>query len=151
MVITLTTAEIVKRVKAVSHREVAEIADTEARYRAEAGSEKIGMLNLCMDDAKRRLCSVCRRFLRATRNESAGNIEAIPNNYVFEFTLSERRATNSAEPLAEAMNTFMVEYTLSKFYSNVSQGDLSNKHSLLAVEAGDQIQQILFTKMPPRV
>ncbi len=151
MVITLKTEEIIRRIKAISHLEVADIVDVEARYRAEAGTEKIAVINNCMDDARKRLASVCRRFLRASRTTNVDNTTVIPTSYVYELTLSERRALNSADILEEAMNTFLVEYALSKFYSIVSQGELSNKHSLLAVDAGDNVQNILFTKMPPRV
>ena len=75
----------------------------------------------------------------------------VPTQFAFEFVLSERRSINNTEPLLNEMHTFMVEYALSKFYSIVNQGELSNKHSLLALDAGNNIDQILYTKQPPRV
>ena len=93
----------------------------------------------------------CRRFLRNTNAQGANNTGTLPQTYTFDFILSERRNLGNAEPLAEVMNTFMVEYALAKFYSVVSQGDLSNKHSLLAIDAGKELDVILYTKLPPRV
>jgi hypothetical protein len=151
MVITLYTAEIINSLRTISHREVAEIADVEARYRAEAGSEKTGEIYSCIEDAAARLSGRCARFLAGAYSTGKDNLHSLPAEYVFEFTLSERRAVNKAAPLTEAMDTFVVEYALSKFYSMVSQGDLSNKHSLLAIDAGNQIAQLLYTKQPPIV
>lgn len=151
MVITIYTAELVKRMKAVSHREVAEIADTEARYRAEAGTEKAGIIRLCISDAHARLKSRVLRFLEGSYTAASDNDLEIPTEYVYELIVSERRGVNKAEPLQAAMSDFAVEYALSKFYSTVSQTELSNKHSLLAIDAGNLIEQLLYYKQPPRV
>lgn len=151
MVVELFTQEVINQMRAVSHREVAEIADAEARYRAEAGSEKTDELYRCIDDAHKRLSARCMRFLKATYKRKVDNLRDIPSSYIYEFSLSERRAINKAEGLIDAMHTFLLEYAMSKFYSIVSQGELSNKHSLLAIEAGNLIDQLLFTKQPPRV
>ena len=151
MVIVLKTDELIKRIKTISHDEVAEIADIEARYRAEAGTEKMGEINNCIADAYARLLSACRRFLSSTSMEGRDNVTTIPAQYSFEFALSERRSLGKADALAEAMNTFMVEHALSKFYSMVGQSELSNKHSLAAIDAGNQIDTALYTKLPPRV
>ena len=151
MVITLYVNNIIDKMKAVSHREVAAIEDVEARYRVEAGSEKIDDINGCVSDAYKRLLSRCTRFLKDSFYNAKDNNPSIPTEYVIELSLSERRAINKADPIEEAMNTFLVEYALSKFYSIVSMGDLSNKHSLLALEAGGVLDQLLYTKQPPRV
>lgn len=151
MVITLTTEEILNRVRTISHDEVAAIADVEARYRAEAGTEKMKEIHDCIKEAHGRLVHQCRRFLRNTNAQGANNTGTLPQTYTFDFILSERRNLGNGEPLAEVMNTFMVEYALAKFYSVVSQGDLSNKHSLLAIDAGKELDVILYTKLPPRV
>ena len=151
MVIELYTIEILSRIRATSHREVAAIPDADARYLAEAGTEKAEELNRCVTDAASRLYGRCSRFLSQSYETRKDNFSLLPDSYVYDFILSERRAVGKAEPLAEAMNTFMVEYALSKFYSIVNQGDLSNKHSLLAIDAGNQIDQLLYTKQPPIV
>jgi len=151
MVITLNVEEIVSQLRAISHREVAAIEDPDARYRAEAGSEKLTEIYQCVWEAFARLSARCSRWLKATYQHTRDNVRDVPTAFTFEFVLSERRSINNTEPLMNEMHTFMVEYALSKFYSIVSQGELSNNHSLLAIEAGNNIDQILYTKQPPRV
>ena len=151
MVITIYTEEVMTRLRTISHREVAEIPDAEARYRAEAGSEKLEEIYHCIAEARARLEARCARWLKATYHTEKDNLLSIPASYEFEFDISERRAVNKTTPLTDAMNVFIVEYALSKFYSNVSQSELSNKHGLLAVDAGNQIDELLYTKLPPRV
>ena len=151
MVIVLYTEEIVKNLRTISHREVAAIEDADARYRAEAGSEKMEEIYRCVWEAFARLSARCSRWLKATYQNRRDNVMNIPTQFGFEFLLSERRSINNTEPLLNEMHTFMVEYALSKFYSTVNQGELSNKHSLLAIDAGNNIDQILYTKQPPRV
>lgn len=151
MVIELYTEKLVNGMRAISHREVEGIADADARYRVEAGTEKLPELYSCLEDARKRLAGRCSRFLKASYIHKIDNISDVPTSYEFEFVMSERRSIGKTEPLLEAMHTFMQEYALSKFYSHVSQGDLSNKHSLQAIEAGNLVDQLLFTKQPPRV
>ena len=151
MVITLNVEEIVSQLRAISHREVAAIEDPDARYRAEAGSEKLTEIYQCVWEAFARLSARCSRWLKATYQHTRDNVRDVPTAFTFEFVLSERRSINNTDPLMNEMHTFMVEYALSKFYSIVSQGELSNNHSLLAIEAGNNIDQILYTKQPPRV
>lgn len=151
MVIVLYTEEIVKQLRTISHREVATIEDPEARYRAEAGSEKLPEIYRCVWEAFARLSARCSRWLKASYEHKRDNVYDVPSAFSFEFVLSERRSINSTEPLLNDMHNFMVEYALSKFYSMVNQGELSNKHSLLAIDAGNNIDQTLYIKQPPRV
>lgn len=151
MVIELYDDVLVKDMKTKSHYEVSEIPDAEARYRAEAGTEKEGEIHKCINEGASRLMHRCLRFLRNYYVDKRDNEEDPKTAYTYDFVLSERRSLGKAEPLAEAMNTFVVEYALSKFYATVSQGDLSNKHSLLAVDAGNRIDELLYYKLPPRV
>lgn len=151
MVITLYVSNIISQMRAISHREVSAIDDAEARYRAEAGTEKMDDIRHCVDDAYKRLLGRCSRFLKDSYTTATSDNIGIPESYVIELSLSERRAINKADPLEEAMHNFVVEYALSKFYSNVSQGDLSNKHSLAALDAGNNLETLLYTKQPPRV
>ena len=150
MVITLYTEELVQRLKTVSHHEVAEIADVEARYRAEAGTEKMELIYRCIKDAVARLESRCIRWMKEVWPEYADNTMEVPVAYKIEFSLTERRAIGKAPLLEEACETFVLEYALAKFYASVSQTPLSNSHSLAAVEAGDHLSTLLLMKQPPR-
>lgn len=151
MVIELYDDVILKDVKTKSHYEVSEIPDAEARYRAEAGTEKEGEIHRCIQEGASRLMHRCLRYLRNYYTDKRDNEDNPQSVYVYDFVLSERRSLGKAEPLSEAMHTFIVEYALSKFYASVSQGELSNKHSLLAVDAGNRIDELLYFKLPPRV
>lgn len=151
MVITLYTEELVELFRSISHREVALIDDPDARYRAEAGTEKMYEIHSCIMDAYSRLTARCSRWLEATYEHRRDNIMDVPSEFKFQFLLSERRSINNGEALVGEMQNFIIEYALSKFYSIVNQGDLSNKHSLLAIDAGNRIDQLLYIKQPPRV
>lgn len=148
MVVEIFIDNLIGQMKAVSHREVAEIADVEARYRAEAGSEKANEILHCLNEGYSKLSGRLARWLRESTIVYSG---VTPQKYRFEFMISERRATNKIDSLLDAMHSFILEYAMSKFYSIVSQGELSNKHSLLAVESGNNVDQLLLTKLPPRV
>ena len=150
MTITLYFNDILAAVKAISHSEVEAISDADARYRAEAGGEKDFLLRDCISSAKSKLKHRCLRFLDNDYTEAAG-AEDVEVTYVFVFDMNAgRRANGKADILAKAMHNFIVEYALSKFYSDVSQPDLSNKHSLAAVEIGNSIDEMLYTKLPPQ-
>ena len=149
MVITLYTEEIMSDLRGISHHEVAEIPDVEARYRAEAGTEKQHLIYKCVSEGVTRLARRCVRFLKGDYKTEADNAGDIPKSYSLEFAFSERRALNKADALAETMHFFVLHYALSDFYSDVSQGELSNKHSLMAVEAGNGLDALLYHKQPP--
>lgn len=152
MVITLYEQELYNDFRSKSHYEVAEITDAEARYRAEAGTEKQGEIVRCIRDGIAQARHRCLRFLDETITPEADDSYATDDvEYVFSFPVSERRAIGKAEPLAAALHNFVVHYAMSKFYSSVSQMELSNKHSLQAVENGTDIDRLLYTKQPPRV
>lgn len=151
MVITLYTEKVIKDLRTISHREAASVTDPDARYRIEAGSEKMEEIKRCVSEAHARLLARCRRWLESNYETYGDNELLIPTAYNLELALSERRAVNNAEVLANLMHTFLVEYALTKFYSIVHQVELSNKHSLLAIEAGNNIDESLYTKRPPLV
>lgn len=151
MVITLYEQELYNDVRKKSHYEVAEIQDVEARYRAEAGTEKQEEIMRCINEGIAQARHRCLRYLDETIVDRADNTMNIDEEHTFFFPISERRAIGKAEPLSAALHSFVVHYALSKFYSTVSQIELSNKHSLQAVEVGNDIDNLLYTKQPPRV
>ena len=151
MEITIYTEELVNKIRSTSHREVEGIEDVDVRYRAEAGSEKLEEIYGCLSSALSRLRGRCSRWLMPDYKKAGDNVMPLPSSCVFSFMLSERRAINKTEPLTAVMETFLIEYALSRFYSNVSMSELSNKHSMLALDAGNEIDALLFTKQPPRV
>lgn len=149
MTIILSVEELLRAIKQVSHREVAEIADVEARYRAEAGTEKEQDIFRAMVEASSALRHRVRRYLRAYYQQEADNQLALPESFVYEFSMSERRSDNKTQPLTDHMNSFIVHLTLAKFYANVSQTELSNKHSQFALAEQAIIEDMIYYKQPP--
>jgi len=151
MNITLHTDTIFNEVRQKSHLGVQDIKDPEARDNARAGVEKTEEINRCIMDGFGQLKRRVSRFLDRDYTVEADNISRLPAAYVYEFRISERRAVNKAEALEEAMHNFVVQLALARFCATVNQTERSNKHSLAALDYGNQIEELLYTKMPPRV
>lgn len=151
MLITIDTDSVFLEVRQKSHLNVQDIQDPEARDNARAGVEKTDEIEHCIVDAFAQLTRRCARFIVEAMAAEADNWRVMPSSYTYDLALSERRAINKAEPLAAVMHAFVVAYTLAKFYSSVSQGGLSNAYSLQAVELGNQLDEMLYTKQPPRL
>lgn len=150
MLIVLNVSELMRDIKKKSHREVEErIADVEARYRAEAGTEKEDEITRCMVEAASNLSHHLHRYLRTWYQDEVDDQLALPDAFVYDLSLSERRAEGKAQPLADYMHSFVVDLTLSRFYSSVSQQDLSNIHSQKALETARLLEDMLYTKKPP--
>lgn len=151
MIISLYTLELLNDIREKSHLEVAEITDAEARYRAEAGSEKTTEIIRCIEDGIREAEHRCMLFLKEQYTEFADNTVGYPDTYNFVFVMSERRVLGKTKPLTKALHNFVVHYALSHFYQTVSQGALAEKHALIASAEGTAIEDLLYSKLPPRV
>lgn len=149
MIIELFKTDILEDIRKKSYYEVQAIPDIDARYKTEAGTEKMDEIRRDMEDGFMQLNRRCSRFLNNTYTAFADNILPESESYVYDFKISERRATGKAEPLTAAMHSLVVEYALSKFYSVVGSADLSSKHSLQAIDAANMIDELLYTKQPP--
>lgn len=151
MVVTLYAQEILNDLRSKSHYEVSAIPGAEAQYRVEAGTEKMDEVVRCINEGVRRLYGRLRRWLRQDIDQTTDNTSSLPDEWTFELAISERRAIATAQPLSEVAHTFVVEYALSKFYSDMAVQDYSNKHSTLALDAAARLDELLYTKMPPLV
>ncbi len=152
MRIVLDIDELLLDIRNKSHEECATaIADTEARYRAEAGNHKNLELFRCIAEVGSALSRSLHRYLVDYFQDEADNNDTLPQSLVYELNLSERRASGKAQPLADAMHQYVVHYALAKFYATVSQTELSNKHSTLTQDASQTIDALLLTKKPPLV
>lgn len=149
MTIELFTDPIIREIRQKSHLEVQDIADPAARDNARAGLDKIEEIRRCMEGGVAQVRSRCIRFLSRDYSQWADDAQSIPESYIFEISLSQRRGANKAEPLTAAMHDLIVQYALARFYSTVNQTALSNTHSMLAIAAGDLLSGLLFTKQAP--
>ena len=154
MDVTLYTKTLIDDIRNKSHYEVSAIADPEARYRAEAGTEKIAEIKRCLQEAVGRLTHRVARYLNETytfdMTDALDVPEAEDGGYTFSFDMAERRTDGKREPLRNAMHSFVVHYALSYFYSTVSQSELSNKHGVAALEQAQLLDEIIYTKQAPR-
>ncbi len=151
MKIILNVSELLFDIRNKSHEECAEITDAEARFRAEAGNHKNEELFRCLAEVGTALARTCIKYLDNYYQEEASNALDLPEALVYEFDFSERRADGKAQPMADAMHSYCVHYTLAKYYATVSQGELSNKHSLLTNEAAGAIRELMMYKKAPIV
>ena len=160
MDVTLYTQNLIDDIRNKSHYEVASIADDDARYRAEAGTEKLSEIKRCIQEAIGRLTHRLYPYLNEAYTFDMTDDLDVPTDsagatthtagYKFEFDMSERRADGKKEPLRNAMHSFVVHYALSFFYSTVSQSELSNKHGVAALEEANHLDEIIYTKKAPR-
>ena len=151
MRVVLDVAELLFDIRNKSHEECASITDVEARYRAEAGRHKDEELFRSLVEVNSSLTRLVRRYLKEFITTEADNNAAIPDSFIYEFEISQRRSSNLTQPMADAMHSYLVHYTLAKFYATVSQTDLSNKHSTLTQAAATEVEELLYTKNPPTI
>jgi len=154
MDVTLYTQYLIDDIRNKSHYEVAGIPDDDARYRAEAGTEKLAEIRRCVQEAIGRLTHRVARYLNESYTFDMTDEEDVPDGqgegYIFSFDMSERRMDGKKEPLRNAMHSFVVHYALAFFYSSVSLMDLSNKHSAAALDEANNLDEIIYTKQAPR-
>lgn len=151
MTITLYTSQIFDEVRQKSHYNVQGIKDAEERDNARAGVENTAEIRRCVIEGFAQLSRRCMRFLSESVAVTYDDSEAWPQSYAYVFAFGERRGANKAEPLTGVMHAFVVQYALSKWYSTTSQSEQSNKYSLQAIDSGNQIDELLYHKQPPRV
>ena len=149
MRIILDIAELLLDIRNKSHEECASITDVEARFRAEAGNHKNLELFRTLLEVNSSLTRLVRRYLMEYIAIEANDNAELPESFVYEFEISQRRSDNLAQPLTDAMHSYLVHYTLAKFYATVSQTEFSNKHSTLTQSAATEVEELLFTKKPP--
>lgn len=154
--IRLQVTELLFDIRNKSYEECQSITDIDARYRTEAGTEKTDEIRRCLTEAVSRLHRIAYRWTaKFYKDEPTWDDADIPSedyhqDYVFELDFTQREAEGKDKILADLFHEYVVEATLAKFYSSVNAGDLSNKHSLLAIEADRAITDILPRKSVPR-
>lgn len=149
MKVVLDIKELLFDIRNKSHEECASITDVEARFRAEAGNHKNEELFRTLVEVNSSLTRLVRRYLMEFIAIEANDNAELPESFVYEFEISQRRADNLAQPLADQMHAYLVHYALAKFYATVSQTEMSNKHSTLTQAAATEVEELLFTKKPP--
>lgn len=148
MKVTLNIETIIKDIRTKSHLEVASITDPSARYRVEAGSEKLSEVKRDIAGAVATLIDNCYRFLdmkqSAEADDSIGG-----KDIVLEFNAGQRRMEGKEKAVAQKLHEIVVDFAMQKFYVSVSQIDLSHAHQAQATAAVEELEKMLRRKRPP--
>lgn len=150
MEIRLNTEAIIKDVRTKSHHEVASIPDPTLRYKAEAGTEKMGEIKRDLAAAVSYLVQECYRFLDMPGVDDANNRISDAEELVFEISGGARRLYGKEKAIAQRIHEITVDLTLNKFYASVSQADLSKQHASLAASGITSLEALLRQKRPPK-
>lgn len=149
MTISLKIQELLYDIRNKSHLETASVPDIESRYLIEAGTEKTDEIMRGITEAFSFLRPVFLRFLSPDCTYSAENLPPAADELVIDLELSSRRRTNRVQELTDLAHSYIVDRTLAKFYSSVSQPELSTKHNNTAQSTLSDIQALLYSKLPP--
>lgn len=150
MEIKLNINKIVNDVRTKSHLEVATVQDPTARYRVEAGTEKMGEIKRDLAAAVSTIVQECYRFLDAPGVDDADNMLTDAEELTFVILGGARRLYGKEKALAMKLHEVAVDLTLHKFYASVSHADLSKQHASLAATGIAQIESMLRQKRPPK-
>lgn len=154
--IRLQSTELLFDIRNKSHHECESITDIDARYRTEAGTEKTDELRRCLTEAVSRLERLAYRWTRKVYVTDPVYDDAdIPSTdyeqcYVFEMEMTQRQGEGKEKMMADLFHEYVVEASLAKFYGSVSATELSNAHSVRALDADQRIRELLPRKSVPR-
>ena len=163
MKITIGIKDLIFAIRDTSHNEVATISDVQARYKAEAGLEKIELIKQCILEAYASVTSVCYRFLSGedTDNfnpavqDTSETIDGVTNigipDFSFNIVGGTRRLGDKGPALGNKIREALKDYALSSFYTSVSQEKLSSEHTKRAVADLRELESMLRSKRPPQL
>lgn len=148
--VTIIINELLKDMRERSHLDVQGLAP-DVQYRTEAGSDKNEQLKREIVIVSSALTRMLQRYLTHDDTGTADDTldGRVGEQLVWNLNVSERRASNLAQPLTDACHDYMVHYALSRYYKSVNAGELSNTHSLLTADASNEITTLLYSKTPP--
>ena len=151
MTITIIIEELLKDIRERSHLDVQGM-ESDMQYRIEAGSDKNEQLKREIVIVSSALTRMLQRYLVDSVSQEADNTldGRVGSQLEWELEMSDRRASNKAQPLADACHDYLVHYTLARYYKSVNAGELSNTHSLQTADAAREIEGLLYSKTPPK-
>ena len=150
--LTIKTASLFSELKVKSYMNTARIKDPEDQYAVRAGEENESELKQAFQDAWRAMLAVCRRFLDATEDDTGSDATVATlttADQTLDFDLSERRISNIAEALSQAIHEYLVAASLRRFYTSAAEGSLAQLYAAGESAAQDRIVRLLHTKMEP--
>lgn len=149
MQITLSIDRIIKDIRTKSHLEVSSIADPSARYKVEAGTEKLSEIKRDIAGAVSSLVNECYRFLDMPGiDEEDDSISGA--DIVLGVSAGLRRLDGKEKAVTQKIHEAVVNFALQKFYTSVSQMDLSSVHQAQARADIEELERMLRRKRPPK-
>lgn len=149
MQITLSIDRIIKDIRTKSHLEVSSIADPSARYKVEAGTEKLSEIKRDIAGAVSSLVNECYRFLDMPGvDEEDDSISGA--DIVLGVSAGLRRLDGKEKAITQKIHEAVVNFALQKFYTSVSQMDLSSVHQAQARADIEELERMLRRKRPPK-
>ena len=131
-----------------SHIDCAIIPDAAERYAVEAGTDKAEQIHQCISDAFASVLQLVRRFLASSVQTATTTAYDGTSDLQLPFYVSDRRAHYLTETLAPSIHAYVVDFSLSKYYSEVRPAFAVPYTQRLAGEAA-AIETIIYTKQPP--
>lgn len=149
MEVRVGTNLIKEEVRQKSHFNSRNIEDPESRINARAGEEEADELERCLLTAESALKPIISRWLIGCLECISDSNLGLPEEFVYEFSIGQRRAMGKAVPVAMAIHAYLVAKTLSLFYRTVTRSDLAEVQDTLVLQAESQITLLLNTKSEP--
>ena len=158
MRMTLSSKEILLRVKQMSHDELeAMFPDPEARYHLEASEEKEDTIKECMNVAFASVIDRFSRFLDTNDiledpeyNYNKNGVQ-VPEYYEVLFASSERRMQGKENAFKETMYALIAAKTLGGFYLRNGHTELGSKWNSLALSHEEAFMRLIYRKRPPKL
>lgn len=148
--ITLKREEILFDIMNRSHSECANITDVEARYRAEAGSDRKELIGRLLGEATSELKSAISRWLTDEFSRTGNDIPE-DGDVTLQMELSQRRIDGKVPALKEKAHAYLVERTLFRFYATAGQPELSTAYQRRSEDSIAAIERIMFSKKQPMI
>lgn len=148
--ITLEREEILFDIMNRSHSECANITDVEARYRAEAGSDRTELLGRLLGEAVSELKTALSRWLTDEFSRTGNDIPE-SGDIQLRMEMSQRRTDGKVPALKERAHAYLVERTLYRFYATAGQPELAAAYQRRSEDTIAAIERIMFSKKQPMI
>lgn len=145
--ITINKNSILDDMQLKSHLEVASIADPQARYFAELGSEKEEEAHQCINDAVGEVMALLTRRLSSATGAEDDSFD--PGDVVFAISSTGRYNTGLQRALTLAIHAYIVDSALAKFYGSVSHPELATPHINRLPVQKSYIDALIYSKNEP--
>ena len=151
MQIEINIQRVINDIRGKSHLELANIADATARYKMEAGTEKMGEIKRDLESAVSTVQDECFRFISNAAMDIATDEISADSEIVFTFVGGARRFDGKENAIANKIHEILVDLTLQKYYLSVSAGDLSKAHEKQAEKELAELNKMLRQKGVPKL